>query len=183
MAFSKAGSIALAVVAMGVGVFQIVHGFKECNGTHDFHWSSNRAATVDIGDFTVKVPDGWRDASEANDDKMKALLAQQPGAKVFVREAFDGQIAMMKTAANDVPPGTPCQDLAAMAAKNEGATAADITAQTFDADQGCRWTENKGDVHMQYNLRFHGPHLLSVMCSGAGGGICPQVLAGITVKK
>lgn len=183
MAVPKAASIAIGVMAVGVGAWQVVRGFQQCNGPHDFKWSANRAPAVDIGDFKVKVPDGWRDAAESGDDKMKALLAQQPGAKVFVRETFDGQIAMMKTAANDIPAGTPCPDLANMAAKNEGATATDVSAQTFDGDPGCRWTEGKGDVQMQYNLRFHGGNLLSVMCSGPNGGICAQVLTGITAKK
>jgi hypothetical protein len=179
----KVISIVLALALAGVGVFQMVHGFEQCNGKRELHWSSQRAATIESGDFAIKIPAGWRDASESTDDEMKQLLAKEPGAHVMVRENFDGAMIMVKSGpAPDVGAKPPCDDLAAELAKVEGTTTSNNHQQAFDNDPGCAWTARKGDFEMNYNVRFHGPMLLLVACS-KDGGACQQALAGISLKK
>ncbi len=182
MAISKAGSIGVGLLLVGVGIWQAVQGFQACNGGHGLTWGDKRATSVEIGDFTIKIPAGWRDASEATDQKMKDLLATQPGAHVLVHEKFDEQMVMFKTGPSEpVGDKPPCEVLATTVAKSEGATPSDITQHAFEQDPGCRWTEKKGSLAMQYNVRFHGTQVLLVACSG--GADCEPMVAAVSVKK
>ncbi len=166
---------------MGVGAWQVVRGVQSCNGTHQLTWSEHRATSLEVGDFTIKIPDGWRDAAEATDQKMKNLLAAQPGARVLVREKFDGETVMFKAAANEpVTAAPPCDQLAATLAKSESSTASNISPQTFDGDFGCRWTARRNQVEVHYNVRFHGPQVFVVACSR--NAPCDQMLAAVTAK-
>ena len=183
MDLPKPVAIGIGAVMLAVGVWQISRGLKECNGTTDLEWSKQRATSVDVGDFNIKIPPGWRDAAESGNQKMKDLLAKQPGAHVLVREEFDAEMVILKAAPNEPITGAPpCDELANTLAKAEGSTASAITVQTYNGDPGCRWNAGKGEVHLQYNVRFHGPSVFLVACSG-DGAICTQVLAGVTAKK
>jgi hypothetical protein len=183
----KVAGIGLGLALCAFGVFQMVHGFQQCNGKRELHWSGKRAATVESGDFVVKIPAGWRDASEATDQELKDLLAKQPGAHVMVREDFDGAIILVKTApGQDVGDKPPCDEVANTIAKQEGATATNIKPTPFDGDPGCAWTEGKGDVVMLYNLRFHGATMLLVACGGGTPGYeaaCQQAIASVSLVK
>ncbi len=181
------GGIALGLLLVAVGVFQMVHGFQQCNGKRELHWSDKRATTVEAGDFVVKIPAGWRDAAEATDSEMKDLLAKQPGARVMVRQDFDGLMIMVKTGpVQDVGDKPPCDEMANTLAKQEGSMASNIKPQPFDGDPGCQWIAARGDVAMQYNVRFHGTTVLLVACGGGGAGYieaCQQALAGVSLAK
>lgn len=179
------GAVALGLASLGFGIFMLTRAYKDFTGKKELHWSGTPATTLQAGDFAVKIPAGWRDAAEATDSEMKDLLAKSPGAKVMVRENFDGTTILLRAAPTQGI-ATKCDDLAAATAKGEGATATNVKPATFDGDPGCVWTERAGDVAMLYNVRFHEPSLLLVACGGGAPGYeaaCQQVLASVSVAK
>lgn len=132
------------------------------------HWGETRATQITTDGFTVAIPAGWRDAAEATDDDMKELLAKQPGAHVLVREDFDGATIVVKSAANEPMPDPPCEEIANMVAKSEGAKSTNIVKGKADADATCRWEYAKDDTKADYWMRFHGNKLVAVMCFARG---------------
>lgn len=130
----------------------------------------------------MPIPDGLRDAREARDEKITSFLASQPGARVLIREAFDGQAVVLKLApllAGEAE--APCDRLAAEIAAADHATVSGAAAQAFGEDRGCAWTATAGKVTMATSLRFHGGQQLLVGCTA--GIPCAPILAGITTSK
>jgi hypothetical protein len=179
MALPKAASFGIGLVMLTAGVIQIVRGANGCSG-HKLSWRGTRAPTLTLAPYTITIPAGWRDAAEAEDEKMRDLLAKQPDGRLIVREDFDGESVFVKTAPLD--DATACAELAPEVAKGEGAVATEIAEHAFGADRGCRWVERAGEVTVQINVRFHAGTALVIACSSKGVNTgCAPALAGVAV--
>jgi hypothetical protein len=128
------------------------------------HWGETRATTITEGGFTLPIPTGWRNASEATDDDMQKLVAKQPGAHILVREDFDGATIVIKGGNNPPTTSPPCDEIATTVAKQEDATATAIQKIMVEGDAACQWTYTKGDIVADYWMRFHADKLLAIMC-------------------
>jgi len=141
------------------------------------HWSETRATQISAGGFTTAIPAGWREASEATDDDMQKLVAQQPGAHILVKDDFDGATIIVKSADTEPTAEPPCDEIANTVAKQEGATATNIVKSKLENDGVCRWNYKKDDVEGEYWIRFHDKQLFAVMCfaKGTDAAACDQI--------
>ncbi len=181
---SKEASVLLGLAAAGVGAWQMVSGIRACTGRREPHWSAQRAASLAVGDFTVSIPAGWRDAREASDSEIKELVANSPRARILIRETFDGDLVTLLAAPSEpVVTPAPCEKLVTDLVTVDHLTASNITQRSFGVDPGCAWIAkaNTG-LEISMAMRFHGAQILLAGCPRTSS-VCDRVLGSATPTK
>jgi hypothetical protein len=155
-------------------------------------WRDDRATEVVVGPYTVPIPAGWRNLSEARDQTL-GLKGVADGYTVLVPEryAVEGKgpvIAMNWIMATRSPnQAIDCPGLAKVAGKVGDAS--EGHAIQIDGDDGCLIRHTDATLVTVGALRFHGDAQFLVLCTHDKAGdpdadaACASVFASLHIPK
>ncbi len=166
----------------------VVFALAACKGD-GLQWKKHEIKQVQLGDFTLAVPKGWRDLRESEDSSLARLhtrLGADTEAHIFVRENAsntDSNIALMWSDLVGVP--TCDQFSRAMGGGIEKQT---VLEQPYGADRGCSFWMKQDDSEGKTFVRFHPPKMLTLQClrpakgDDAADATCESVAAALAAQ-
>jgi hypothetical protein len=148
-------------------------GLLGCKSTW---WTEARATELEIGSFVVKIPDGWRAASELRNVEKTVAKYRQRGVTALLRADADFSQLQPVVTLQWEPSGSlrelPCEAIA-----TEGSTvvAHDVKTTTLlDGDLTCDWRTVVTGEPARMITRFSGDHMLIIGCRQAGN-VAPEL--------
>lgn len=157
-------------------------------------WREARATTVEVGDYVVRIPQGWRSLDELADDELRTSVKLADGAQGLVpediREGYTPSIVLASTSVEGLEIDEAiCRDLADQVKQTTpNGLITDVQSATFDGEPGCTWNFVVPNQSGRALARFHGTDMLLALCTWNGEGtkeladICAKTLASIKLR-
>lgn len=155
-------------------------------------WRSDRATEVVVGPYTVPIPAGWRNLSEARDQTV-GWRGVADGYTVLVPERYavagKGPVIAMNwiMATRSPNQAIDCPGLAKVAGKLGDVSVGH--AIEIDGDDGCIITRTEATLVTVGAMRFHGDAQFLVLCTHDKAGdpdadaACAAVFASLHIPK
>jgi hypothetical protein len=146
-----------------VGVLVLV----ACESKAKLKWKAQELSSAELGPFTIKYPQGWRDLRESADPSLERLGKRAgENAHVLVREGdtnTDTNIALDWNGPIENFNAVTC-DAFAKGMAVAGEPPGDVQEVPFGTDRGCQWELTDGGSNVRMWTRFHGDNFAVIAC-------------------